>query len=146
VSGFITNTGENFLLNLICRDSTAPDMFWLALITRNEPTKFTTGAEIDEPDVNEYARIPYQNVSGNWSARSGEMSNILPARSVVVSGNEVWPTIRHWGILDAQFGGNLLWAGSFDNPINLNEGDWVEFAPGAITLRTASYLSRTSLI
>jgi len=145
MSGFITNTGENFLLDLICQAVVAPDTLYVALIVNEEPTKFTTGEELDEPDVGEYARIPYANFSGNWSERSGEMSNLLPIESVQLSGNEVWPTIRHWGLLDAPFGGNLLWAGTFDNPITLEEGDTVLFEPGSITLRTASYMSRVSL-
>lgn len=146
MSGFITNTGENFLLELICQGVRPPETLWVALIAANEPTKFTTGDELDEPTVPEYARIPYTNSSGNWSERSGEMSNLLPISSEEVTGNDVWPTISHWGLLDSSIGGNLLWAGSFDNPIVLNAGDRVTFPPGSITLRMSSYTSRVSLI
>lgn len=146
MSGFITNTGENFLLDLVCRAQRAPESYWIALIASQQPTKFTSGTEVDEPDVAEYSRIEYKNYSGAWTERSGEMSNALEVSSVVVSGNEVWPTLRHWGIMDASSGGNLLWAGSFANPIVLHTGDQIVFAPGDITLRTAAYMSRVSLI
>lgn len=146
MSGFITNTGENYLLDLLCRAQRAPETLYIALIASKEPTKFTTGNELDEPDVDEYARIAYPNSSGNWSERSGEMTNLVEVSSVVVSGNETWPTIRYWGILDAATGGNLLWAGGFNGSITMEEGDQIVFEAGDLTLRTASYLSRVSLI
>jgi len=146
MSGFITTTGENFLLELICRGVQPPETLWLALIANNEPTKFSTGAEIDEPDVTEYARIPYLNQSGNWSERAGQMSNTITVETPPISGNVVWPTIRHWGLLDAEFGGNLLWAGTLDAPITPREGDVIEMPPGTIIIRTASYMSRVSAI
>lgn len=146
MSGFITNTGENFLLDLICRAVRPPETLWIALIANKEPTKFTVGLELDEPQVSEYERIPYPNSSGNWSARSGEMSNLLAVESAVLSGNEEWPTIRHWGVLNSEQGGDLLWAGSFISPLRLTEGDQVTLPAGSLTLRTAAYSSRVSVI
>ena len=143
MSGFLTGTGENFLLDLICRAVTAPQSYYLALIVNESPTHFLNGSELDEPTNAQYARAEYANSPGNWSERSGEMSNTNTIEFPVVT--EVWPTVRHWGLLDAPESGNLLWAGSFENPIELEEGDRLILPAGAITIRTTNYITRVSL-
>lgn len=146
MSGFITSTGENFLLDLICGGAKPPPTLWLALICENEPTKFSTGDDIDEPTVSEYVRLPYVNQPGNWSEREGEMSNVIEIATTPLTGNDVWPVIRHWGLLDDEFSGNLLWAGSLEAPMAPVADDVISFPPGTIVIRTASYLSRVSSI
>lgn len=143
MSGFITGAGENFLLDLICRAATPPQNYYLALMVNEPPSHFLSGAELDEPVLNGYARAEYQNSPGNWSARTGEMYNTAPIAFSVAT--EPWPTIRHWGLLDAPESGTLLWAGSFDNPVELDVGDQLTFPVGFITLRTTSYITRVSL-
>lgn len=143
MSGFITGSGENFLLDLICRAVTAPQNFYLALMVNEPPSHFLSGSELDEPLVEEYARAEYQNSPGNWSERTGEMFNTTQISFAVAK--TAWPTIRHWGLLDAPESGTLLWAGTFDNPVELEVGDQLTFPVGFITLRTTSYITRVSL-
>jgi len=143
VSGFLTGTGENFLLDLLCRAVVAPQSYWLALIANETPTHFLNGSELDEPTNSQYARAEYHNSPGNWTERSGEMSNTNVIEFPVIT--EDWPTIRHWGLLDSPESGNLLWAGSFENPIDLEIGDRLILPAGAITIRTTNYITRVSL-
>lgn len=140
----MTSTGENFLLDLLCRATVAPQVYYVALITSEPPTHFLGGDELDEPTVAQYARAAYANDPGTWSDRTGEMSNTEDIEFPVVV-DEVWPTINHWGLLDAEASGTLLFAGSFDAPIDLAIGDQLVIPAGFLTLRTTNYVSRISL-
>lgn len=144
MSGFLTSTGENFLLDLISRATQAPAVLYVALIANEPPTHFLSGGELDEPVITQYARAAYANESGNWTERTGEMSNTIQVSWPVVE-TEPWPTINHWGLLDAPESGRLLWAGTFDSPIELDVGDQLVLPPGFITLRTTNYITRVSL-
>jgi len=94
--------------------------------------------------VAQYARAPYNNEPGTWSDRTGEMSNTLDIEFPIVV-DEDWPTINHWGLLDSDASGTLLFAGSFDSPLDLMIGDQLVVPAGFLTLRTTNYISRVSL-
>lgn len=140
----MTSTGENFLLDLLRRATVAPQVFYVALITSEPPTHFLGGDELDEPAVAQYARASYPNDPGTWGEPTGEMSNTQDIEFPVVA-TEPWPTINHWGVLDAEASGTLLFAGSFDSPIDLAVGDQLVIPAGFLTIRTTNYVSRVSL-
>ena len=145
MSGFLTGTGRNYLLDLLCRAVQAPQYYYFALIVNETPTHFLNGSELDEPTIAQYERVAYPNSPGNWSDRTEEMYNTSEIVFPVVEDIEPWPTIRHWGLLDAPESGNLLWAGSFENPIELETGDQLVLPVGSIVLRTTNYITRVSL-
>lgn len=145
MSGFITQSGSNFLLDLLCRAIQAPQEYYVALIANTPPTAFSDGITLDEPTIDSYQRIAYANAPGNWSERTEEMSNTYDIAFPVVGADEVWPSIAYWGILDQDQGGQLLWAGSFADVIELEPGDQIVLPAGSITLRTVNYVTRVSM-
>ena len=95
---------------------------YLALYTNN-PTIADTGTEVTGGS---YARqqLSFANASGGAKAsNTSETFTSMPAT-----------TVTHWGIRDASSGGNLLYFGAFDLPIELNATDNLPIASGDIVI------------
>lgn len=95
---------------------------YLALYTNN-PTVGDTGTEVTGGS---YARqqLSFANASGgSKTSNTSETFSSLPAC-----------TVTHWGIRDASSGGNLLYFGAFDLPIELNATDNLPIASGDIVI------------
>lgn len=142
-SGFITNAGENYLLDLVCGRQAFLPAYYVALIVNERPSQFIVGWELDEPLYEDYARARYDNIPLGWTTATGEVSNTL-ALSFPVAQNS-WGTIRHWAICTSEESGDVLWAGSLETPIEVYATDQVTFPPGALTIRATSYSTRVSL-
>lgn len=139
MAGFLTSAGQNYLLDLITQSSGAYASYFIALGRNAPPSRHMNGTELDEPPVADYARVQYQNVSGNWTPREGQTSNLLPVVFPVAITE--WGTIRHWAITTEPVGGQLLWAGSFLTPITVKIADQVRLSAYALTLKTTSYIT-----
>ena len=95
---------------------------YLALYTNN-PTIADTGTEVTGGS---YARqqLSFANASGGSKvSNTSETFTSMPAT-----------TVTHWGIRDASSGGNLLYFGAFDLPIELNATDNLPIASGDIVI------------
>lgn len=95
---------------------------YLALYTNN-PTIADTGTEVVGGS---YARqlLSFANASGGAKvSNTSETFTSMPAT-----------TVTHWGIRDASSGGNLLYFGAFDLPIELNATDNLPIASGDIVI------------
>ncbi len=95
---------------------------YLALYTNN-PTIADTGTEVTGGS---YARqqLSFANASdGAKVSNTSETFTNMPAT-----------TVTHWGIRDASSGGNLLYFGAFDLPVQLNASDSFPIASGDIVL------------
>ena len=95
---------------------------YLALYT-NDPTIADTGTEVTGGS---YARqqLSFANASGGAKvSNTSETFTSMPAT-----------TVTHWGIRDASSGGNLLYFGAFDLPIELNATDNLPIASGDIVI------------
>lgn len=142
-SGFITNAGENYLLDLVCGRQAALPAYYVALIINERPSQFIRGTELDEPRVTDYTRARYDNIPLGWTESSGEVSNTLALTFPMAE--SYWGTIRHWAICTEIEGGEVLWAGSVETPFEVHSEDRVSFQPGALTIRATSYSTRVSL-
>lgn len=101
---------------------TMPTNVYLALYTNN-PTIADTGTEVTGGS---YARqqLSFANASGGVKvSNTSETFTSMPAT-----------TVTHWGIRDASSGGNLLYFGAFDLPIQLNATDNLPIASGDIAI------------
>lgn len=101
---------------------TMPTNVYLALYTNN-PTIADTGTEVVGGS---YARqqLSFANASGGSKvSNTSETFTSMPAT-----------TVTHWGIRDASSGGNLLYFGAFDLPIELNATDNLPIASGDIVI------------
>lgn len=95
---------------------------YLALYTDN-PTEDDTGTEVTGGS---YARqqLSFANASGGAKVSdTSETFSSMPAS-----------TVTHWGIRDASSGGNLLYFGAFDLPIELNATDDLPINSGDIVI------------
>lgn len=95
---------------------------YLALYT-NDPTIGDTGTEVAGGS---YARqqLSFANASGGAKAsNTSETFSSMPAT-----------TVTHWGIRSASSGGNLLYFGAFDLPIQLNAGNNLVINSGDIVI------------
>lgn len=101
---------------------TAPTNIYLALYTTN-PTIADTGTEVVGGS---YARqlLSFANASaGAKVSNTSETFTSMPAT-----------TVTHWGLRDASSGGNLLYFGAFDLPIELNATDNLTINSGDIVI------------
>lgn len=142
-SGFITNAGENYLLDLVCGRQAFLPAYYVALVVNERPSQFIQGHDLDEPVNEDYTRARYDNIPLGWTTAAGEVSNTLALYFPVATSE--WGTIRHWAICTEIEGGAVLWAGSLETPIEVYEADRVTFQPGALTIRATSYATRVSL-
>jgi len=139
MAGFLTSSGQNYLLGLITQANGAYPTYFIALGRNSPPSRHMNGNEFDEPATNDYVRASYANNSGNWTPREGQTSNTL--QIVFPPATASWGTIRHWAICNEERGGQLLWAGSFLTPITVNVADQVRLSAYSITLKTSGYVT-----
>lgn len=95
---------------------------YLALYETN-PTVDDIATEISGGS---YARqqLSFANATdGSKTSNTAETFSSMPA-----------VTVTHWGIRDASSGGNLLYFGAFDLPIELNATDDLDIASGDIVI------------
>lgn len=101
---------------------TMPSNVYLALYV-TDPTIADTGVEVTGGS---YARqqLSFANASnGSKVSNTSETFSSMPA-----------VTVTHWGIRDASSGGNLLYYGVFDLPIQLNAGNSLTINSGDIVI------------
>jgi hypothetical protein len=139
MAGFLTNAGQNYLLDLITQSSGAYPTYFIALGRNRPPSRHMNGDEFDEPPGADYARTAYANYSGNWTPREGQVSNVLQVLFPVATTE--WGTIRHWAITTELQAGKLLWAGSFQTPITVKVADQVKIQPYGLTLKPTVYMT-----
>lgn len=119
-----SNYLETALLNHVLRNVpyTSPSTVYVGLYTSN-PTDAGTGTEVSGGS---YARQP-----ATFDAPSnGKVINSAEIRFPVATG--YWGTITHFGIHDAQSGGNLLVHGPVTNPKEIDVDDEFVFRQGKL--------------
>jgi hypothetical protein len=143
MSGYITNAGENYLLDLLTGRAAHLPRYYLALVVSKQPSKFISGAELDEPLAGEYERVVYPNEDAYWTASAGEIHNTVGMAFPEAVTD--WGTVKYWAMCDSPESGDVLWAGAFTLPLVVMAGDRVDLDPGTMTLRVTSYTARVSL-
>lgn len=122
ISNFLTHK----LLDHVLRGVTysPPSTVYMALYTSN-PGDGDTGTEVSGNG--------YQRQSVTFSAASNRR---------IVNSNQVefpeatgpWGTITHFGLRDAQTGGNLLFYGALTAPVTIGQGQQLIFKAGDIVV------------
>lgn len=101
---------------------TAPATLYLALYT-SDPTVADVGIEV---------------TGGSYSRKSisfGTEANGTVASNAIINFTSMpQVTVTHWGIRDASSGGNLLYFGAFDIPIDVAAAATLPIASGNLTL------------
>lgn len=101
---------------------TMPTNVYLALYT-NDPTVADTGTEVVGGS---YARQQLSFATASNGAKASNTAETFSSMPAV--------TVTHWGIRDASSGGNLLYFGAFDLPIQLNAGNPLTINSGDIVI------------
>jgi len=125
---------ENSLLNGILRGTTytAPSTIYIALFT-SDPTDADTGAEVADSAYIRQDAAKGGTVQEGWTAPSdGVSSNAKLIQFPAIADGTV--TITHYGVYDAQAGGNLLFHSELTTPRDMEVTDVVSFDIGAITV------------
>ena len=87
-----------------------------------------SGLEIDEPTVDDYARIEIPNDVDDWSNLSQPqvMSSILPVTFNTASSD--WGPIGYWALCNLDAGGMCYFVGDLESPLLVETGDQVVMA------------------
>ena len=123
---------ENTLVNATLRGGTyTGGSVFVALFTSN-PTDAGAGAEVADSAYQRQRAHTTVASDGFTVPANGVSSNarnlVFPA---IVDGQAV---VTHWGIFDAQAGGNLLYHSALLNPKTLDPTDVLSFPIGSLTV------------
>lgn len=131
MSGF-SDYLETSLVNATLRGgSYAGGAVYVALF-KSDPTDAATGAELTDASY-QRQRAHASVVSDGFTApANGQTSNARTLTFPAISGVQV--TITHWGIYDAQAGGNLLFHAPLQVAKTLDPSDVLSFPIGSLTV------------
>jgi len=135
MSGRLTVWGAGQLLTCYFnKTSEPPATFYLALVRTVAPTPYIEGAELDEPDNDDYARVPIPNDLANWvnDSQPQEIYNALPAAFVTATSD--WGQINYWALCDAPIEGNNFMVGDLETPQLIMTGDQPAFDEGDLSV------------
>lgn len=129
MSGF-SDYLENAIFNATLRGgSHTGGAVFAALFTTN-PTDAGTGSELtDTAYVRQRAHTTVAS-DGFTAPNNGSGSNTRNLVFPAISNTQV--TITHWGLFDAQTGGNLLYHAPLTNPKTLDPSDVLSFPIGSL--------------
>ena len=119
---------SDFLLDLNSGTFTAPGTLYLALFTA-DPTD--TGSQASEVATGGYARteIPFGVATDGVSTTSGDVT--FPTATAG------WGTITHFGIMDADATGNMLFHSNLNTSKTIETDDIFKVSAGNITVTLA---------
>jgi len=100
-----------------------PEAWYVALFT----TPSTDEVPGDEPVVGAYVRIPAVLVREDSTVKNS-------ARVEFPRSTAPWGNVTHFGVFDAETGGNMLCHGQLDEPRNIGNNDVFVFEVGAMEI------------
>lgn len=132
--GRITLYGANeFLMSFFTKTTGSPTTFYVALMKDVAPTPYISGAELDEPTEESYARAGVPSSLAGWVS-TGQMNIIANAADIVFStATEDWGTCRYWALCSAPVDGYVYAIGDMD-PISVDNGDVATLFEGDLNI------------
>lgn len=125
----LSNYLEDALINAVLRNSsyTSPATVYVALYTSN-PNEDNSGTEVSGGS---YARtaVTFGAPSNGTSTNSADVTFPTATAS--------WGTVTHFGILDANAAGNLLFYGALTTSKTIGSGDVANFTAGNLSCTLA---------
>lgn len=107
-----------------------PGSLWLALVRQVAPTPYMSGAEIDEPPANDYARIEVPNDTLHWGNPFAPQLVQNQADIAFVMATSDWGECRFWALCNAPIDGFNYLVGDLTDPIVVEAGDTVVLSEG----------------
>jgi hypothetical protein len=131
MSGF-SDYLENALFNATLRGGSYTGGAVFAALFTSNPTDAGTGAELaDSAYVRQRAHTTVAS-DGFTAPNNGSGSNTRNLVFPAIANTQV--TITHWGLFDAQTGGNLLYHAPLTNPKTLDPSDVLSFPVGSLVV------------
>ena len=131
MSGF-SDYLESSLVNATLRGGSYTGGAVYVALFKTDPTDAASGNELTDPSY-QRQRAHASVVSDGFSApANGLTSNARTLTFPAISATQV--TITHWGIFDAQTGGNLLYHAPLQVPKTLDPSDVLSFPVGSLTV------------
>lgn len=143
MSGYITLRGEDYLLGVLAGLQERLDSFYIALCPNAQPTRFNNGYEIIEVGAPGYTRARYYNETFTWEVIGGELRNVVPVEFLPADTD--WEPVNYWAICSDEYGGDVLWAGQFNEALTVVEGSQVIIPSGGLILRASNDTLRVNL-
>lgn len=130
-----SNYSEDKVLNNLFRGEafSVPNLH-IGLFTSSSGLETNVSAsqtEVPTADTG-YARVAVPSFTGFTASSGGQVTNAVALEFPVASLD--WGTLTHIGIMDAEFGGNVILWGSIRNARPIYSGDIIRFSPGAIVV------------
>ena len=123
---------ENKLVDVTLRGGTyTGGGVFIALFTQ-DPTDAGTGSEVADSAYTRQRAHATVTSDGFTAPANGSSSNTRTIVFPAIVDTQV--TVTHWGIFDAQTGGNLLYHSAMLNPKTLDPTDVVSFPIGSLTV------------
>jgi hypothetical protein len=142
MAGKITLWGAGELLRTFFSGlSTPPDAFYLALVKDIAPTPYVSGAELSEPDFEEYARVQIPNDSLTWTNEGQVQTMVCEADVEFIAALQDWGTVRFWAICNAPVDGYVYFVGNFEDPEIISTGDSVLVSAGNLSVSLGPFFS-----
>ena len=131
MSGF-SDYLENSLVSATLRGGSYVGGAVYVALFKTDPTDAATGAEVTDPSY-QRQRAHASVVSDGFTApANGLTSNARTLTFPAITAAQV--TITHWGIFDAQTGGNLLFHAPLQVNKTLDPSDVLSFPVGSLTV------------
>jgi hypothetical protein len=142
MSGKLTLWGAGEFLNTFFSQTAAPPTsFYMALITDIAPTPYLSGAELSEPDADDYQRLEIPNVLENWSNAGQIQVMVLNVDLAFPAATSDWGTVSWWALCNAQADGYPYAIGNFDSPDSVLTGDVVQISAGNIAISLGPFFT-----
>jgi len=141
MTGRLTIWGAGQLLtSYFSATTTPPPAFYLALIRTVAPTPYLSGAELDEPDTPDYARVLIENDLAHWtnSSQPQTIFNVVPTQFITATTD--WGQIGYWALCNASVDGYNLIIGNLANPVVIGAGDQAAVDPGDLSVSLGPFL------
>ena len=123
---------ENELANVTLRGGTyTGGAVYIGLFT-TDPTDAGTGTEVEDSAYQRQKAHTTVTSDGFTAPANGSTSNTRTIVFPAIVDAQV--TVTHWGIFDAQAGGNLLYHSEMLNPKTLDPTDVVSFPIGSLSV------------
>lgn len=145
MAGQLTMWGAGQIVSsFFSRVGQPPASFYLALIADVAPSPYVSGAELNEPQKDSYARIEIPNTSVHWSNASQPQIALTQADIPFVIATEDWGTIRYWALCNASVDGYVYAVGSLDTVLTVSTGDTAILSAGDLSISLGSFSSEES--
>lgn len=142
MTGSLTLWGAGQIINsFIGRDAAAPESFYLALIRSTPPTPYLSGAELDEPVVDDYSRVEIANDLSNWVGDIQPQLMLTSQNIRFPTAIADWGVMGYWALCDSPHEGSNYFVGSLEAPLAILAGDTALIGAGDLSVALGPFFT-----